>query len=82
MITNQNAEHRMAAHLQILVANSGVTKKFIYTGLDMSRETFDTRLRNPHSFTYRNMIRLAEILRVNVSDLIPAENQQQERLVG
>lgn len=82
MITTQSAEQDMSAHLRNLVANSGVSKKFIYNAIGISRETFDSRLMNPHSFTYRDFLRMASALRLPVDSLFPASNPSLERMTG
>ena len=75
MITSSNIEQNMSLHLRNMIGTSGLTKKFIYNNLGMSRETFDSRLMNPFSFTYRDLIRLSEALRVTVPDLFPKETE-------
>lgn len=82
MITTNNSEQRMSAHLRLLVANSGVSKTFLYNTIGISRETFNSRLSNPHAFTYRDLIRLADALRMPIENLFPAENAAEERLAG
>lgn len=82
MITASNTEQSMSLHIRNMVGTSGLTKKYIYNTLGMSRETFDSRLMNPFSFTYRNLMRLAEALRVEVPDLFPAHNQDTAKLAG
>lgn len=82
MLTSNNTEQRMSAHLRLLVANSGVTKTFIYNAIGISRETFNARLANPHAFTYRDLIRMADALRMPIENLFPAENAAEERLAG
>ncbi|SEE83930.1 hypothetical protein SAMN04489740_2737 [Arthrobacter alpinus] len=71
MITTQNAEQNMSAHIRSLVANSGVSKTFIYNAIGISRETFNSRLMNPYSFTYRDLLRMADALRLPVESLFP-----------
>lgn len=72
MITTQNAEQNMSSHIRSLVANSGVSKTFIYNAIGISRETFNSRLMNPYSFTYRDLLRMADALRLPVESLFPA----------
>ncbi len=69
MITTQTAEQRMSAHIRNLVGVSGLTKKFIYNSIGISRETFDSRLMNPFSFTYRDLIRMSEAMRIPLEKL-------------
>lgn len=72
----------MSAHLRNLVANSGVSKAFIYNAIGISRETFNGRLMNPHSFTYRDLIRMADALRLPIDSLFPARNANLDRMTG
>lgn len=82
MITAEHTEQRMSAHLRSLVANSGVSKTFVYNAIGISRETFNSRLANPYAFTYRDLLRMADALRLPIGNLFPAENHAEERLAG
>lgn len=70
MITPTQAGHRVSQAIAANIAATGVTRKHVYTTANMSRDSFDARMRNGEAFTLNQIIRIAGALRIPPAHLL------------
>lgn len=77
MITPTQAGHLVAEVIAANIAATGVTRKHVYTTANMSRDSFDARMRNGEAFTINQLIRIAGALRIPPARLLePLTNEE------
>lgn len=64
MITPTEAGTKVSEAISAHIAATGVTRKHVYTTANMSRDSFDAKMRNGEAFTLNQLMRIAGALRI------------------
>lgn len=73
MTTANEAESQLARNIENHLAAKGVTRKALFDQAGISRNTFERHMANPGKFTVFQLMRIASVLNVNLSEILPNE---------